>query len=490
MSKKESNTNAQRLLIGSILIACTLYLGYFVQQDDFWQFLPVFVVFFGLYSWIITRPTLDLKGRKLQFWIGLAILLRFVLLFGIPNLSDDVYRFIWDGRLIQNGINPFTQLPTYYIEQTTPPAGINLALFQQLNSPNYYTIYPPVAQFTFFVATWLFPESIWGSAFVMKLFLFAFECGNIFLLLRLLPLFGVAQRKTLIYALNPLIIVEISENLHFEGAMIFFLLLSLFLLLKSKTALVPQHSISSDNDGRTLHSIRPDISTHSFRLLSTSSLNRYFLLSALAFALAIASKLLPVLFLPLFIKRLGWKKSILYFAIIGLTTLGLFTPLISGVFLQNFGESLDLYFRKFEFNASFYYVARWLGFQLKGFNLIAKLGPALAMMTFVSVLALSFTSTNKSMKRLPVLMLFAISIYLSFTTTVHPWYVSLPLVLCCFSTFRYPVLWSGLILLTYINYSYSIYQENLWIVGVEYVLVWLYFLWESLTKGKLIKNGK
>ncbi|MEM8524203.1 MAG: hypothetical protein AAGG68_06155 [Bacteroidota bacterium] len=434
-----------RVLIAFVLFACIIYLGYAVDQNDFWQMLPVFALAFCVYV-LILRSNMD----ALKFWIGLAVLLRVALLFGLPNLSDDVYRFIWDGRLLQNGINPFDHLPSYYLQQAILPEGINNELYQQLNSPEYYTIYPPVAQLSFYLATWLFPNSILSSTLVMKFFLFAFECGNIYLLIRLLPKFEIATKNALIYALNPLIVLEITGNLHFEGAMVFFLLLAVYGLKKWEE--------------------------------KSNSSKKILVFSALSFAFSIASKLLPLMFLPMLIKRLGWKKSVLYFVIVGSTVLLLFLPLLSGAFLQNFGNSLDLYFRKFEFNASIYYLIRWIGFQLKGFNLIAKIGPALALGTLLGISILSFREKKPTIKHLPLMMLFAICIYLSFTTTVHPWYISLPLVLCCFTSFRFPVLWSGLIFLTYINYSYTDYQENLWIVAVEYLLVWSYFLWELRTK--------
>jgi len=428
-------------LLAVVLLCCIVYLGYAVEQNDFWQMLPAFGLSFGIYVLVLHN-----KATTLKFWIGVAILLRFSLLFGLPNLSDDLYRFIWDGRLLHNGINPFDHLPNYYLQQATLPEGINPALYNQLNSPEYYTIYPPLAQLSFYLATWLFPNSILGSAIVMKLFLFTFECGNIWLLLRLLPRFGIAARNALIYALNPLLILEITGNLHFEGAMVFFLLLSIYWLKKWE-----EHSESS---------------------------NQLLLYSSLSFAFSIAAKLLPLMFLPLLIKRLGWKKSLLYFTVVGGAVGLLFLPLISGAFLQNFGNSLDLYFRKFEFNASIYYVVRWIGFQIKGFNLIAKIGPMLALGALIGISALSFLEKKPKIDRLPLVMLFAICIYLSFTTTVHPWYVSLPLALCCFTSFRFPMLWSGLIFLTYINYSSSIYQEHLWIVAMEYIFVWGYFIWE------------
>ena len=137
-----------------------------------------------------------------------------------------------------------------------------------------------------------------------------------------------------------------------------------------------------------------------------------FFLSALAMSFSIASKLLPLIFLPFLIKRLGWKNSIQYFLIIGITVALLFLPLINGAFLNNFGTSLNLYFQKFEFNASLYYVLRWIGFQILGFNLIYVLGPVLAVITFSGVLGLSIFEKESSWQNIFQKCLFAICLYL------------------------------------------------------------------------------
>ena len=75
-------------------------------------------------------------------------------------------------------------------------------------------------------------------------------------------------------------------------------------------------------------------------------------------------------------------------------------------------------------------------------------------------------------------MLFAVTVYLLLATTVHPWYLALPLVLCLFTRYRYPVLWTLVIFFTYINYSYDPYWENLWVVAVEYLIVLTFLLVE------------
>ncbi len=461
-------------LLAIPLIALTVGLGFFVQQADFVPIISQFGIFFFLYILIFKYVN---EKSTITFFIGVSILLRFILLFALPNLSDDVYRFIWDGRLLINGHNPFDFLPSYYIENNISVPGINKTLFHKLNSPEYFTIYPPVAQGVFAFACWLFPNSIIGSAVTMKIFLFLCEIGSLFFIKKLLDHFQLPAKNILLYALNPLIIIELCGNLHFEAAMICFLLAALFFLVKNNVSelggnlQLPPNFFTKKTDPKEGNNLGGN-----WKLPP-----KYLILSAISIALSIASKLLPLMFLPFLIKRLGWKKSIQYFAIVGIVIVLLFAPLLSGAFLNNFGASLDLYFQKFEFNASIYFAIRWVGYQVVGYNWIQSAGPALAVIVLLGILTITFFEKKFNWKNVFGRMLFAICLYLAFATIVHPWYVSLPIVLCLFTRFRFPILWSGLIFLTYINYSYGAYFENLWMVGTEYVLVFSFLIYE-LTK--------
>ena len=430
----------------------TYYLGYIAEQNNFLSIVLPYALFFILY---ITALTIAKDAKTIRIFLITGILLRFLLLFAMPNLSDDVYRFIWDGRLIMQGVNPFDFTPTEIMQEGLSLHGINQELYNQLNSQEYYTIYPPVDQAVFTIATWVSPNSIWGSMFVMKLFLFVCELGTITLmssasLRKQIPnnAQALAQDSTahtsftgfarnaifnpnsaaLLYALNPLIIIEICGNIHFEGAMVFFLLLALYLLHKSKEAF-----------------------------------------SAGAMALSIASKLLPLMFLPLLVRTIGWRRSFTYWAIAGMVLLLLFFPLFNSVFFANFGDSLNLYFRRFEFNASMYYIFRYIGWQIKGYNWIAVIGPALACATFIAILAIAYFKKQKTIRDLTEAMLFAICVYLFLGTTVHPWYLSLPIVLCVFTRFRFPIVWSAVVVLSYAKYSME--DWYLLLVAVEYFVV-------------------
>ncbi len=443
MPERISNTSLWITAAG--MTGLTAFLGYFTAQEDFgrimWGYIPLFLLYFG----VLTHAN-AFNDRQLRVLLLLGILLRLVLVPALPNYSDDVYRFIWDGRLLLQGLNPFEALPAHYLEPENRVPGLTPELYANLNSTDYFTIYPPIAQLNFWFAVWLFPKSVYGSIVVMKVLLFLFELGNIWLLLRTLKELDLPCFRALIYTLNPLIILEVTGNLHFEGAMIFFLLLAWYALLKRKYAW-----------------------------------------SAVAMACSIASKLLPLLFLPFLIRRLGVGRTLVYFGIIGLVLTALFLPLVGGSLVNNFGDSLNLYFQKFEFNGSLYFVARWIGWQVKGYNWIAVIGPVVAGLSALGILAVAALERRFDRASLAESWLWAIGIYLAGTANMHPWYVSMPLVLCLFTRYRFPVIWSGLIMLTYVNYSYPEYQENLWVVAAEYSLVYGVLIYEL--RGGTILRG-
>ncbi len=425
-------------LIIALLLSLVGYigLGYFTVRTDFTQFIALV---FGLYIlyWVAYKMTKS--DEDIYLALGAAIGFRAVLLFVLPNLSDDYFRFYWDGLLLSNGISPFADLPKAFIAGSQLGhgiAGINEALYSQLNSPEYFTIYPPVCQFVFWVGAKLFPANIFGAVVVMKSFMLLFELGSIYFIKKLVDHYGLIKRFVLLYALNPLVIFELTGNLHFEGAMICFSLMAVWLLVKKR-----------------------------------------WVASALAMALAVCAKLLPLIFLPFLIKRLK-AKSLIYFGIVGAVSLILFLPLFNISIVQNLWSSIDLYFQKFEFNASVYYVVREIGFWVKGWNIIETAGPYLALTTFASIMLLTLFEKNLSNRHLLNFMLFALTIYLVFANIVHPWYVTPLIAFGIFSQYRYPILWSALITLTYYTYATDAYTENLWIVLIEYLVVAVFGIYE------------
>ncbi len=435
----------KQLLIFLALLysACILYVGFIAVQGDFVQIIVPYSFCFLVYLFLIKeKPQLN----YFVLLIAVAISLRFILIFSFPNLSDDVYRFIWDGRCMHHGINPYQYLPSEMIGKHDWLAA---GLFEKLNSPNYFSIYPPIGQFVAYLATFFETSSYYLESVLLKCFVFAAEVGSIFFGLKLLEHFGLSSHKILIYALNPLILLEIMGNIHFEGFMIFFILLALWLLVKSK-----------------------------------------YTFSALSLSLGIACKLLPLMFLPLFVAFFRDRKAIVFSIITGVALLLLFLPFLAGANALNLSESVDLFVKKFEFNGSIYYLLRAGGYALKGFNTIHIIGPILSacIVLFIFAQALAFSIKKLSIEDLITFMLFAFTTYLLLATIVHPWYLAMPLALCMFTRFRFPVVWSGLIFFTYVNYSYAEYFENLWVVGVEYLIVYGVIIYEMV--GRKINGAQ
>jgi len=429
-----------RLAIGMLFLSLTAYLGYWVERSQTLPLLTAYGVFFAVYAWVLfRRPTNDRK-----FYVGLGIVLRAILLFSIPSLSDDFYRFLWDGRLAAEGIHPFTHSPVFFMENAALVQGITPELFQKLNSPEYHTVYPPVCQAVFWLAAKLSPESIPGGVFVLKLFLFACELGT----LAVLSTYGKSPTAVVAYALNPLILLEITGNCHFEGAMLCFLLAGLASLGRGRTGW-----------------------------------------AALFWALATASKLLPLLFLPLVWTHLGWRTGLRFMALFSVFCAALFWPLLDVEVLTNMAGSLNLYFRQFAFNASGYYILRAAGAALAPptVDVGRTLGPILGAVVLAGVLVLAFWKRRQTESVFHQKLLMASTLYLALATTVHPWYIALPFGLGLLTNRLFPLVWTGVVFLSYSHYAAGGFQENYGLIALEYALV-LWAVGQDWTRTTQIRH--
>lgn len=449
-------------VVGYVLIS------YFTNRVWFYQFISTYATLFIIYGVFVQWYLKQSQSISIRHIQVVGLLLRLSVFLIIPNLSDDFFRFYWDGKLLVNGYNPYLILPKDFIH--TPDAqrlGFTQALYEAMNSPTHYTIYPPFNQVLFATAPWLFPDNLLGGAMVMRFWIILGEIGIFWVLPKLLKALGQSPKAVAWYALNPYLVLELTANLHFEGVMIFMLLLALYWLIKGG------YLFTQDNDNTE--------KSHFFRVknLATEVQPKYLVLSAIAFTLAVNTKLIPLLFLPALLLFLGWKRSIVYYSIVGLLTVIMFSFFVTPDLVAKFNDSLNLYFQKFEFNASIYYVFRWIGYQTHGYNRIAFLGIVLSIISTTGVLTIALYPTRKAqVKQLIVRMLFMLTFYYLLATIVHPWYISVILTLACFTSYRFPMVWSAMLGLTYYAYSVQPYHENLWLVALEYTTVIGWMLWE------------
>jgi len=157
--------------------------------------------------------------RTLLIVLAFAALFRLWPLLEGPRLSDDIYRYVWDGRVQAAGINPYR-----YIPAEEPLAHLrDEAIYTKINRREYApTIYPPVAQMIFFATTRVSESVTW-----MKLTMVAFEAAALWAVVWLLASFGLPRQRVLLFAWHPLLIWEIAGSGHLDALMICFVCLAL-----------------------------------------------------------------------------------------------------------------------------------------------------------------------------------------------------------------------------------------------------------------------
>jgi len=433
-----------KYILATVLAVVYVYFGYFLDRTNFAQLILLFGSAFVLYFYLIFT-TYDKKETDALLWISMGFRVLFII--AIPCLSDDFYRFLWDGKLLVHGYNPYLFVPSEIINtDLAKTAGLTQELFVGLNSPNYYSVYPPINQLLFSLGGFFSKYGMVAGIVALRIPILIAEFFTIKYIRRLLEALKMSQRNVLWYALNPLVIVELSGNLHYEGMMMMCIVIAIYGLIQNKWG------------G-----------------------------AAVWWAMAISIKLIPLLFLPVLLPRLGIVKSVWFYLITSLVVTVTFLPFIDAQLIQHIASSVELYFRTFEFNASIYYIVRWFGFKHVGYNIIQTAGPILSIITLLVVMIISFYKNDSWISMLKK-MLLVYTIYLLMASIVHPWYIINLVVLSVFvSNYKYALLWSSLVILSYATYQTENYQENYLLVGIEYLFVTTWLLFE-LIKNKITRS--
>jgi hypothetical protein len=183
------------------------------------------------------------------------------------GVDDDIHRYVWDGRLQRLGYNPYLVVPS------DPAAkGLHTPETRTLNNPDLPSPYPPGAQLFFRAVT-----AIQESTFALKIALVFCEFAIVFVLLDVLRRNRQGAHLILAYAWSPLLAIEVAGSGHID-------IVGALLLLVSAAAL-----------GR-----------------------RWRATAAVGFGLAVAVKLLPIVLLPLYWKRVRVRDAALAATVVGL----------------------------------------------------------------------------------------------------------------------------------------------------------------------------
>jgi len=435
MSSRQINTNKLTFLFWSILsIVAYFYFSYALKRYDHINLGISIALLFTGYYFILKKPI------KYSLMVGLGVVFRLIFLFSIPNLSQDFYRFIWDGQLIINGLNPYLFTPNELINT-------HHTLFTQMEplykgmgalSAQHFSNYPPIHQLPFVIAALISKNSILVSVIILRIIIILADIGILIYGKKLLELLKLPTQNIFYYFLNPLVVIELTGNLHFEALMLFFLVVSLYFLYKQKL----------------IH-------------------------SAIFMGFSILTKLLPVFFLPLLINRLKFKKTLLYSTLIIGCIIVLCLPFFEFQFLKNYGKTVGLWFTNFEFNSSFYSLGKSAMSKNFGIQLIEHMSYVVPFLMAVFTLYFSLQKTTEN-KKIIQSFFWILTIYFLMSTTVHPWYITTLVFLSCFTNYKFALAWSATIFFSYFAYHKSGVESNTLFELIEYVSVGIVLLFEHI----------
>ena len=240
-------------------------------------------------------------ARAIALILAVGLAPRLLLLPAAPSLSGDLYRYLWDGRLVANGWNPYPRPPS-----DPAFAPWHDEVYRHLNHAGVPTIYPPLAQWLFALA-W----KLGGTPLAWKAVLFALEAALVAGLLVLLRRRGHPPERLLLYYWNPLVVVECYGSGHVDLAAAAFLVAAVALLEAGRRAR-----------------------------------------AGVAFGAAVLVKLVPLLLVPALARRRAWRTLATAFVMIAL----LYLPFrAAGARLW---EGLSTYARHWEFNGPLYAATR------------------------------------------------------------------------------------------------------------------------------------
>ena len=435
-----------------------------------------FVVYFVSAAAAYAVAVLWLKRASLSLpaiWV-FAVLFRLILLLASPpTLSDDVYRYIWDGRLIDSGVNPYAHI-------------VDSPLLDHLDSPQRHLVnnawmaspYLPVSQVLFAAVYRAFP----GSPFSFQVVATFLDLLIGWLVMDMLRRLLLPRRRVLLYLWNPLVVVEFAHGAHVDALMIGLMMLSLWAL------------VAEGRERQTLSGFWTSARAQA-RLLA----------SPIALAAATLTKGIPALLLPVLMWPWGGRRTLVFLAVIVAVLLPIGLDAGFGLVGPRDGQglfgALRIYGARWNYNGGLYH---WLEVGISGYRTPGAVPPdivgeapiraaKLITATLMGVvLVVAAWRAGRCRDTLHVLRWATVPLggYLVLTTTVHPWYVAIIVPLLPFLLHREgeaPVIdrlvWPWIYLSVAISLSYLTYldpvslREYDWVRLLEYAPFYLLLIW-------------
>ena len=396
------------------------------------------------------------EDRSFIWFILFGLCFRIVLLPSDPFLSDDIYRYLWDGKILAGGINPYQYAPVdIHLQQFR-----DQIIFPFINFPDIATSYPPVSQLIFFINYWF-----GGSVLSWKILLMFFELSLFLMMYKLVKHFGLNKYRLLIYFYNPLLIIETYSSGHLEITGISLFWIGVYLFYKH----------------------------HDFK-------------SIIFFAMSILTKFITLMSsLPFLTERFFRKSTFLV-----LLCILIFSPFLLGGIIPVPG--IFSYISLWEFNGGIYQtvISMLKLFGVKEYHWVNPVFPSYLATLYVSyafyykvcAVIILLAVIIYQLKRLRILSdfrtanfiqksFFLTAVLLILTPTLHPWYLLwiIPFLVIIPN-------WSWLFFTFLIQASYFVlkdyaltsdWKESVWILLFQYIPFYALLIWEYFD-GRKIKG--
>jgi alpha-1,6-mannosyltransferase len=392
-------------------------------------FLPLSII---AWRFLFARDAIPPAGMSIVLIITFGMLFRLALVPLSPIGSDDIYRYVWDGKVALSGTNPFALAPN---DPALAPLHTD-DLPSSINFPHMRTIYPPLAQGFFLLSNVLFGDSIAGMKFLLVLC----ELCTVLLLLLLLKHFNMNPAAVVLYAWSPLPIMYFGLDGHIDALGIPLLLLCIFLFARNRAVT-----------------------------------------GAVSLGLAALAKLYPMFVVPLLLNPWRWRTL----GIIALPVLLFIAGCL--MYVEPTGgllEPFKVFTAGFEFNGGMFSLMKFL---LQS-NLTARIVCAVCFVGWILITtALDRTFVEK--------VFLAFLGYVIFSPVVHPWYLTWLAVLLVLrwspAVFLLLVLSNLSNIIVYQYRVFGVWQDSPLLMSLQYlpffgVLMWELTRWRSPSNPLLI----
>jgi len=338
--------------------------------------------------------------------IGFGLLFRLTLFPAVPTTSDDVYRYLWEGKILAEGHNPFT----------TPPNDSSLTslrdeIYYKVTYKDIPAIYPPFSQVVFALGYAIKKNSVTA----LKLIYLLCELLTLIFLLKLLHLKKKNLNYVILYSWLPLGIMEYFINAHLDPIGIMFMIMFIYFTERDK---------------------------HIY--------------SAITFSFAVLTKLYPIILFPIIIKKFGIKRSFIFLILSVVLITTIYLPFLNWNF-STF-SALTNYLSNWEFNGSVYNLLKIF---LSDGGVI-KLICGSAFIVTVGIISIRYKDFSKAAYGIFIGLII-------FSVTLYPWYLGWIAAINPVFAFYSVTSFLFTINLTNFTPLAPVWKEYLWVLLIQYI---------------------